>query len=53
MTVNGGGLPADQKDLPVGSGWKFRFEGETSQGVIDLAGNVNVGVIELSAFTTK
>jgi hypothetical protein len=45
LTVNGGGLPADQKDLPVGSGWKFRFEGETSQGVIDLAGNVNVGVL--------
>jgi hypothetical protein len=45
LTVNGGGLPDDQKVLPVGSGWKFRFEGETASGKVNLPGNVNVGVL--------
>lgn len=45
LTVNGGALPDDEKTLPVGSGWKFRFEGETSSGNISLPGNMNVGVL--------
>jgi hypothetical protein len=44
VTVNGAGLP-DEKDLAVGSGWKFSFEGETSTGKAQLGGTINVGVL--------
>jgi hypothetical protein len=45
VMVNGGGLPASDIELAVGSGWKFRFEGETAQGNVPLKGNVNVAVL--------
>ncbi len=45
LTVNGAPLPDDQKLLAVGSGWKLRFEGETSKGVRELPGNINLGVL--------
>jgi hypothetical protein len=45
LTVNGGPLPDDEKTLPVGSGWKLRFEGETASGNLSLPGNMNVGVL--------
>ncbi|MBK8621590.1 MAG: hypothetical protein IPN79_07465 [Saprospiraceae bacterium] len=45
VTVNGAGLPDDQNQLSVGSGWKLRFEGETSLGIVPLVGNINLAVL--------
>lgn len=45
ITVNGGPLPDDQNKLSVGSGWKLRFEGETSLGKVALTGNINLAVL--------
>ncbi|MBK8349205.1 MAG: hypothetical protein IPL08_16915 [Saprospiraceae bacterium] len=49
ITIGGAPLPADDKALAVGSGWKLSFEGETAQGPVNLPGNVNVGVLSIYA----
>ncbi|MBK9737869.1 MAG: hypothetical protein IPO92_24210 [Saprospiraceae bacterium] len=49
ITIGGAPLPADDKTLAVGSGWKLSFEGETAQGVVNLPGAVNVGVLSIYA----
>ncbi|MBK8825318.1 MAG: hypothetical protein IPO26_01135 [Saprospiraceae bacterium] len=49
ITINGAALPADDKTLAVGSGWKLSFEGETAQGPVNLPGVVNVGVLSIYA----
>lgn len=49
ITIGGAPLPADDKSLAVGSGWKLSFEGETAQGAINLPGIVNVGVLSIYA----
>ncbi len=53
LTVNGAALPDDEKLLAVGSGWKLRFEGETSTGNVDLPGNINLGVLSRFAGNYK
>lgn len=53
LTVNGAALPEDEKLLAVGSGWKLRFEGETSNGKINLPGNINLGVLSRFAGNYK
>ena len=45
LKVNGADLPADDKLLAVGSGWRLRFEGENKFGTEILAGTINVGVL--------
>jgi hypothetical protein len=45
LTVNGAGLPDDEVDLAIGSGWLFRFVGRRGEGDIPLAGNVRVSVL--------
>lgn len=45
ITVNGGPLPDDQNKLSVGSGWKLRFDGESSLGKVPLTGNINLAVL--------
>lgn len=45
VIVNGAALPTNEADLAVGSGWKFRFEGESALGTVPLTGSVNVAVL--------
>ena len=46
VTVNGEGLPTDQEQLAIGSGWALSFEGETADGkIVPLGGSVQVAVL--------
>lgn len=46
IVVDGGGLPADDVELAVGSGWVLDFVGTTTSGdEIPLAGAVNIAVL--------
>jgi hypothetical protein len=45
LTVNGAGLPDDDVDIAIGSGWQFRFVGRRGEGEIPLSGSVRVGVL--------
>ncbi len=46
VIVDGGGLPEDDVELAVGSGWVLTYKGTTTSGVeIPLAGTVNIAVL--------
>ena len=46
IVVDGGGLPADDVELAVGSGWVLTYTGTTTSGdEIPLAGTVNIAVL--------
>lgn len=45
LTVGGAALPADEKDLAVGSGWKLRFEGDSDLGPVQLNGSITIAVL--------
>jgi len=45
LTINGGPLPDSELDLPIGSGWVFRFIGRRDAGDLELPGTINVGVL--------